>query len=75
MMALLGGMGTLVGPVIGSGVVIVLGDILSSWLADSWMMILGAIFVTVILFSPGGIMALSHKIGERFHKGKYYGHP
>ncbi len=75
MMALLGGMGTLVGPVIGSGVVIILGDILSSWLADSWMMILGAIFVTVILFSPGGIMALSRKIGQRLHKGKYYGHP
>ena len=73
MMTLLGGMGTLVGPVIGSGVVIILGDILSSWLADSWMMILGAIFVVVILFSPGGIMALSRKIGERLNKGRDHG--
>lgn len=73
MMALLGGMGTLIGPVIGSGLVIILGDILSSWLAESWMMILGAVFVTVILFSPGGIMALSRKIGERLKIGRDHG--
>ncbi len=58
MMALLGGMGTLIGPVLGSGVVIILGDILSSWLAESWMMVLGAVFFLVILFSPGGLMSL-----------------
>jgi branched-chain amino acid transport system permease protein len=75
MMALLGGMGTLVGPIIGSGLVIILGDILSSWLAESWMMILGAIFAAVILFSPGGIMALSQKIGRRMKRGTDHGHP
>jgi ABC-type branched-subunit amino acid transport system permease subunit len=75
MMALLGGMGTLLGPVIGSGLVIILGDILSSWLAESWMMILGAIFAGIILFSPGGVMALSRKIGERRKKGADHGHP
>jgi branched-chain amino acid transport system permease protein len=75
MMALLGGMGTLVGPIIGSGLVIILGDILSSWLAESWMMILGAIFAAVILFSPGGIMALSQKIGRRTKRGTDHGHP
>jgi branched-chain amino acid transport system permease protein len=75
MMALLGGMGTLLGPVIGAGVVIVLGDILSSWLAESWMMILGAIFATIILFSPGGVMALSRRISERMKKGADHAHP
>ena len=74
MMALLGGMGTLLGPVIGSGIVIVLGDILSSWLAESWMMIVGAIFAAIILFSPGGVMALSRKIGERRKKEADHGH-
>jgi branched-chain amino acid transport system permease protein len=68
-MALLGGMGTLIGPVIGSGLVIILGDILSSWLAESWMMILGAVFAVVILFSPGGIMALSKKISTLIKRG------
>ncbi len=75
MMALLGGMGTLIGPMIGSGLVIILGDILSSWLAESWMMILGAIFAAVILFSPGGVMAIGRRIGERMRKGRDHGHP
>lgn len=75
MMALLGGMGTLLGPVIGSGLVIILGDILSSWLAESWMMILGGIFAAIILFSPGGVMALGRRIGERRKKGANHGHP
>jgi branched-chain amino acid transport system permease protein len=74
-MALLGGMGTLIGPVIGAGLVIILGDILSSWLAESWMMILGAIFVVVILFSPGGVVALSQKITRLVKKGIIHGHP
>jgi branched-chain amino acid transport system permease protein len=75
MMALLGGMGTLVGPMIGSGLVIVLGDILSSWLAESWMMILGGIFAAFILFSPGGIMALAQKIGSWVKRERKHGHP
>ena len=52
-----------------------LGDFLSSWLAESWMMILGAIFAAVILFSPGGVMALSQKIGQRLKRGTDHGHP
>lgn len=73
-MTLLGGMGTLAGPVIGSGLVIILGDILSSWLAESWMMILGAVFVVVILFSPGGVVALSQKISRLVKRGTIHGH-
>ena len=73
-MTLLGGMGTLVGPIIGSGLVIILGDVLSSWLAESWMMILGAIFVVVILFSPGGVMAISQKISQLVKRGTIHGH-
>jgi branched-chain amino acid transport system permease protein len=75
MMALLGGMGTLVGPIIGSGLVIILGDILSSWLAESWMMILGGIFAAFILFSPGGVMALSRRVGGRINKEGNHDHP
>ncbi|MBI4763345.1 MAG: branched-chain amino acid ABC transporter permease [Deltaproteobacteria bacterium] len=73
-MALLGGMGTLVGPIIGAGLVIILGDVLSSWLAESWMMILGAVFVVVILFSPGGVVALSQKISRLLKRGIIHGH-
>lgn len=74
-MSLLGGMGTLIGPIIGSAFVIILGDILSSWLAESWMMVLGGIFAAFILFSPGGMMGLTRKIGGWIKGGAAHGHP
>ncbi len=55
MMGLLGGMGTLVGPLMGTAIVIFLGDLLSSWLKDAWMLCLGALYVICILFSPEGL--------------------
>lgn len=57
-MNLIGGMGTLIGPMIGSAFVIYIGDILSSWMHDTWLMVLGAIYVIFILFSPQGIAGL-----------------
>lgn len=74
-MSLLGGMGTLIGPIVGSALVIILGDILSSWLAESWMMVLGGIFAAFILYSPGGVMALFQKVGALLRKGGAHGHP
>ena len=74
-MTLLGGMGTLIGPIFGSALVIILGDVLSSWLAESWMMVLGGIFAAFILYSPGGVIALARKIGSWAKREKKHGHP
>jgi branched-chain amino acid transport system permease protein len=60
-MNLLGGMGTLIGPLIGTAFVIYLGDLISSWMHETWLMILGALYVIAILFSPEGIMGLIKK--------------
>lgn len=60
-MDLLGGMGTLIGPVIGAAFVIYLGDVLSTWMHDTWLMVLGAVYVIFILFSSEGIMGLARK--------------
>ena len=54
---------------------IILGDILSSWLAESWMMVLGGIFAAFILYSPGGVIALARKIGSWAKREKKHGHP
>ncbi|MBU2550582.1 MAG: branched-chain amino acid ABC transporter permease [Proteobacteria bacterium] len=64
--ALIGGMGTLVGPVLGAGVIILLTDLLSSWLAEAWMMIVGALFAFCVLFTPDGLMGLI----RRFRSGR-----
>ncbi len=55
MMGLLGGMGTLVGPLMGTAIVIFLGDFLSTYLKEAWMLCLGAMYVICILFSPEGL--------------------
>lgn len=60
-MELVGGMGTLVGPLIASGFVIFLGDLLSSWIAEAWLMVLGTIYVICILYSPEGIFGILRK--------------
>jgi urea transport system permease protein len=59
-----GGRGTLIGPIIGAiGI-----NALRSWATqaypDSWLIILGAIFLVVVLFLPGGIVSLPAKITE-----------
>jgi urea transport system permease protein len=56
-----GGRGTLVGPIIGAIAI----NALRSWATraypDSWLIILGLIFLIVVLFLPGGIVSLPEK--------------
>ena len=67
-MNVLGGMGTLIGPLIGTAFVIYLGDFLSSWMHESWLMVLGALYVIAILYSPDGIIGLMKKINTLWIK-------
>jgi branched-chain amino acid transport system permease protein len=54
MMVLLGGTGTLYGPILGSLVFLVLEEMLSR-LTEHWKVILGPLLVLVVLFARGGI--------------------
>jgi branched-chain amino acid transport system permease protein len=56
-MVILGGMGTLVGPVIGAVVLLLLEDVLSA-LTVHWQIVLGPILVLVVLFARGGLFGL-----------------
>lgn len=57
LMSVLGGMGTLVGPVFGGAIVLMFGDWLSS-LTENWMIFIGAFFVLTIIFAPNGLVGL-----------------
>jgi branched-chain amino acid transport system permease protein len=57
MMSVLGGMGTLLGPVLGGAIVLLLGDTLSSW-TENWMIFIGSFFVIAIIFAPNGVVGL-----------------
>jgi len=56
-MVILGGMGTLVGPIIGAAVFLLLEDVLSAWTVH-WQIILGPFLVLVVLFAKRGLFGL-----------------
>ncbi len=54
-MVILGGMGTLFGPVMGSVVFLLLEELLSQ-ITEYWALILGPLLLLIVLFGRGGIM-------------------
>ena len=55
LMVILGGAGTLAGPVVGA-VIITLVRLVASSYVDRWFALLGAIFIVVVMFMPQGIV-------------------
>src|SRR5262249_50018564 len=62
-MAVLGGMGTVFGPVIGAVALLVLEELLSG-ITEYWQIILGPLFLLVVLFARGGIDGLLAGVGR-----------
>jgi branched-chain amino acid transport system permease protein len=54
MIALLGGMGTFFGPMIGAAAFLMLENLVSLWTVH-WQLIVGAVFMICVLFFPAGI--------------------
>jgi branched-chain amino acid transport system permease protein len=59
-MVIVGGLGTLVGPVAGAAIWVVLRHFLSA-LTPYWMLAMGLFFVAVVLFAGGGLMGLARR--------------
>jgi branched-chain amino acid transport system permease protein len=65
LMVILGGTGTLGGPVLGAAAFILLQSLVSSY-TERWMLILGLTFIVFVLFAPGGIVGvLRGRVGIR----------
>jgi branched-chain amino acid transport system permease protein len=62
-MAVLGGSGTLFGPMIGASVFVVFEEELSS-LVPWWRLLLGSLFVLVVLFVPRGIVSVPARLSR-----------
>lgn len=56
-MVLIGGAGTLWGPVIGAAFIVILETIISSY-TEYWMMIIGITFILFVMFAPNGITGI-----------------
>lgn len=66
LMVIVGGTGTLLGPVLGAFIVVYLGHAASSY-TDRWMTILGVLYILVVLFAPHGII---RALGRPWKTGK-----
>lgn len=55
LMVILGGPGTLAGPLVGAAVIVFLED-LASGFTDRWLMVLGFVYVAVVLLFPEGLL-------------------
>jgi branched-chain amino acid transport system permease protein len=60
-MAVLGGMGSLFGPLLGAVVLLLLEEVLSG-ITEYWQIILGPLLLLVVLFARGGIAGLLAKV-------------
>jgi branched-chain amino acid transport system permease protein len=69
LMVIAGGAGTLSGPVVGAALVVLLKDVASAYI-ERWVMVLGLVFIFIVMFVPGGIVAgLGRLRGPRWPAG------
>jgi len=64
MMVITGGIGTLVGPIVGAMVFILVQEILSTY-TEHWMIFTGLIFVLMVIFLPGGLVGTARRLVSR----------
>jgi branched-chain amino acid transport system permease protein len=63
--SLVGGIGTLLGPLVGSVIITFLESVIGSY-TDRHLFVLGAIFVVFVMFLPDGLLGLARRLsGER----------
>lgn len=67
LMAIIGGVGTLLGGVVGAAVIIGLENIVSSY-TERWSMVLGLLFVLTMIFAPEGIVGKLRSLRRRARK-------
>ncbi len=55
LVVILGGAGTLFGPLLGAGLVVFLRNLVSAY-THRWMLILGTVFILTVLYAPQGVL-------------------
>jgi len=72
-MSVIGGVGTLLGPIIGAAFLMYFENVVQSFIGEQWKLVLGLIFVLIVIFLPGGFMQLGALIwrhtGQRIFGG------
>jgi branched-chain amino acid transport system permease protein len=70
LMAMFGGMGNLVGPVIGAALFTYIGDKLVTSFPDLYMLIFGLVLILAITFMPNGVVGLAQQAWRAIRGGR-----
>jgi branched-chain amino acid transport system permease protein len=63
LMVISGGTGTLLGPIAGAGLVVIMKNVASAYI-ERWNFVLGAIFVAIVIFMPEGLVPGAARVGR-----------
>jgi len=69
LMVIAGGAGTLLGPIVGAGLVVVVKSVVSGFI-ERWNFLLGAIFVAIVILMPEGLVPGTARLWRRAWQGK-----
>jgi branched-chain amino acid transport system permease protein len=64
LMVISGGPGTLLGPIVGAGLVVVVKNVVSGFI-ERWNFLLGAIFVAIVILMPEGLVPGTVRLWKR----------
>jgi branched-chain amino acid transport system permease protein len=67
LMVISGGAGTLLGPIVGAALVVIMKNVASAYIAR-WNFMLGAIFVAIVIFMPEGLVPGTVRAVRRLRK-------
>ncbi len=69
LMTIIGGAGTLVGPILGATVVRVMGAVLSTHV-ERWVLVFGLVYVAIVMFMPQGLLGSWRVVRLREPEGR-----
>ena len=69
LMVISGGAGTLLGPVVGAALVVIVKNIVSAYV-ERWNFMLGAIFVAIVVFMPEGLVPGAARLARSFWQAR-----
>jgi branched-chain amino acid transport system permease protein len=65
LVCIIGGIGTIFGPVVGAIAIAPLSEMLRAWLGQAHALVYGILVVVVILFMPEGVLGFVRRVGAR----------
>jgi branched-chain amino acid transport system permease protein len=64
----IGGVGTVIGPVIGAFFFVVVRELLAQYLVELHLIVFGVLFILVVLLLPGGLVEAWHRLQRLFNR-------